>query len=141
LHGHIRDEMMGSMSIITPQNAATAIGLVNSAFSSVKTALDLAKKTTDLDLKQEVSKAFDNVLELKATVYELAEENRQLSERLKIRETIKRDSRTGNFFKVGEEDTPLCPRCYQGSAQAVVYLQPKSGGEAYCEICRSRFKA
>lgn len=94
------------MSIIDPQSAAAAIGLVNSAFSSVKTALDLAKKTTDLDLKQEISKAFDNVLELKATVYELAEENRNLRLSLELKENISYFPQTGFFFKEGEF-TPL----------------------------------
>ena len=107
---------------IDPHTAATAIGLVNSAFSSVKTAFDLAKKTTDLDLKHEVSKAFDNVLELKATVYELAEENRTLREKLNEKASVKRNPEFGYYFADGDSD-PLCPKCYEVSGK-LIHLPP-----------------
>jgi len=126
------------MSIIDPHSAATAIGLVNSAFSSVKTALDLAKKTTDLDLKQEVSNVFDNVLELKATVYELAEENRNLRLRLEQKENISYFPQTGFFFKENES-LPLCPKCYQSQDHAVVYLHRWNDGSHHCHVCGKNY--
>lgn len=129
------------MSIIDPQSAATAIGLVNSAFSSVKTALDLAKKTTDLNLKQEISKAFDNILELKATVYELAEENRSLREELDQKAKIARNREFGYYFAEGDPD-PLCPKCYESNGKLVHLPAPRewNGGiRRICIECRETF--
>lgn len=128
---------------IDPHAAAAALGLVNSAVSSVKTALDLAKKTTDLDLKQEVSKALDNVLDLKVTVHELAEENRILRESLKEKSTIKCEPQRGFWLKDGELD-PLCPTCYEGPDSAVVYLSPivhySYGDERLCNVCKTSYR-
>jgi len=64
--------------MIDPHSAATALGIANSAISSVKSALDLAKNVQDRDLKRELSNVMDNVLDLKAKVLELDEENRNL---------------------------------------------------------------
>jgi hypothetical protein len=112
------------MSIIDPHSAATAVGLVNSAFSAVKTAFELSKSTTDLELKQQIVTTFDSVLELKVKVYELAEENRQLNEQIKLKETLKRDPKYGYWFIDGETD-PICPKCYEGPSTAVRYLSPR----------------
>lgn len=132
---------MGAMSLIDPHSAVTAIGLVNSAFSSVKTALDLAKKTTDLDLKHEVSKTFDNVLELKVKVYELAEENRSLREQLDQKAKIARNREFGYYFAEGAPD-PLCPKCYEGN-EKLVHLSAskewKGGIRRICIECRETF--
>jgi hypothetical protein len=115
-------------------HASVAVGLANSAFSAIKNALELAKKTTDLELKHQINTAFDNVLELKAEVYELAEENRLLQQRLTEKATITRNDRSGYFYKEGD-DSPLCPKCYQGPDHAVVYLQPLSHNMRYCTVC------
>jgi hypothetical protein len=111
------------MTLITPHNAAAAVGLANSAFSAVKSAFELAKKATDLELKREITTAFDNVLELKMKVYDLAEENRSLRELLELKGSIKRDPKFGYWFKEGETE-PICPKCYEGPSTAVRYLSP-----------------
>ena len=116
--------MIVGMTIITPHNAAAAVGLANSAFSAVKSAFDLAKKATDLELKRELTTAFDNVLELKVKVYDLAEENRSLRELLDQKGSIKRDPKFGYWFKDGETE-PICPKCYEGPSTAVRYLSPQ----------------
>lgn len=132
---------MGSMSFIDPHSAAAAVGLANSAFSSVKTALDLAKKTSDRDLKSEIGFALDNVLELKVKVYELAEENRSLREQLNQKAKIGRNSEFGYYFAEGDPD-PLCPKCYEANGK-LIHLpasKPWSNGiRRDCIECRQTF--
>jgi len=133
---------IAGMTIITPHNAATAVGLANSAFTAVKSAFELAKKTTDLELKHEISATFESVLELKVKVYELAEENRSLRELLDQKASIKRDPQFGYWFKEGETE-PLCPKCYEGK-NAIVYLSPLNnyavgGLRRWCHICEKPF--
>jgi hypothetical protein len=127
------------MSGINSHTASTALGLASSALSSVKTALELGKKTTDLHLKKELNNAVDSVLELKVKVHELAEENRELLERLEQRETIVRSGTHGYWFKSGETD-PLCPKCYEESGKTI-YLPASerwSGGiRRDCRVCHS----
>ena len=129
--------------MIDPHSVAAVVGLVNSAFSSVKTASELAKKTSDRDLKSEIGSAFDNVLELKVKVYELAEENRSLREQLAQRDSIKRESKHGFWLKEGETH-PLCPRCYEGSEHLVVYLSAAKFSQGFgyrrtCNVCGTAF--
>ena len=120
--------------MIDPHSAATAVGLANSAFTAVKSAFELAKKTTDLELKHEISATFDSVLELKVKVYELAEENRSLRELLDQKGSIKHDPKTSFFFKEGETN-PLCPKCYQGPDNTIAYLQRRDDGTHHCYVC------
>jgi hypothetical protein len=131
---------MPSYSMLDPHTAATAVGLVNSAFSSVKTALDLAKKTTDIELKHEVSKALDNVLELKVTVYELAEENCDLHRRLNERSEVKRWGDQGYYVANGQENDPYCPKCYEDK-EKLIHLPPAEvcnrGRRRVCRVCSS----
>jgi hypothetical protein len=126
---------------IDTHSAATAIGLANSAFSSVKTALDLAKKTADRDLKSEIGSALDNVLELKVKIYELAEENRSLREQLTLKAKVARNSEFGYYFAEGDPD-PLCPKCYEASGKSIHLpaSKPWSGGvRRDCIECRQTF--
>jgi len=124
--------------MIDPHTASTALGIANSAIGSVKTALELAKKTKDLDLKHEISNVMDSVLELKAKVLELDEENRKLRQSLEQQTSVKRDPQYGYWFKEGEED-PLCPKCYQSTDSKLVYLDPLrkyiGGMGRSCPVC------
>jgi len=117
--------------------ASTAIGLINSTVQTAKTAIELAKHTKDSDLRNSVSEVLDHILDLKAKVLELDEENRWLKQQISARAELERRGEFGYWFKRGETD-PLCPRCYEGSGK-LVYL-PKaetwSGGiRRDCRIC------
>jgi hypothetical protein len=117
--------------------ASTAIGLINSTVQTAKTAIELAKHSKDSDLRNSVSEVLNHILDLKAKVLELDEENRSLKQQMSARSELERRSEFGYWFKHGETD-PLCPKCYEGSGK-LVYL-PKaetwSGGiRRDCRIC------
>jgi hypothetical protein len=129
--------------MIDPHTATTALGIANTAIGSVKSALELAKKTKDLDLKHEISNVMDNVLELKAKVLELDEENRNLRQSLEQKETIKREPKHGFWLKEGET-APLCPRCYEGAEHLTVYLSNAKFSDIFgyrrtCNVCEHGF--
>jgi hypothetical protein len=130
--------MIAGMTMIDPHSAAAAVGLANSAFTAVKSAFELAKKTTDLELKHEISATFDSVLELKVKVYELAEENRDLREQLTKKATVKRNHEFGYYF-VDDDPDPHCAKCYEVSGK-LIHLpasRPSSGGvRRDCMECR-----
>ena len=85
----------------------------------------------------------DGILDLKITVLDLEEENRNLKTRLTAKENIKRDPKSGFWFKEGETE-PLCPKCYEGPTNAVVYLTPHRSSQytSYtreCRICSEQY--
>lgn len=126
---------------IDPHSVASAIGLANNALGAVKSAFELGKKTTDLELKQHLSDAVDNVLELKIRVHDLAEENRSLREQLNLKASVARNSEFGYYFAEGDSD-PLCPKCYEGNGK-LIHLSPSkpwNGGiRRDCIECRQTF--
>lgn len=123
--------------MIDSHSAAAAVGLANSALSAVKSAFELGKKTTDLDLKHELNSAVDSVLELKIKVHELADENRELRNLLAQKGKITRTGEHGFWFRDGESD-PLCPKCYEDTGKTI-YLtpaEPWNGGiRRDCKVC------
>jgi hypothetical protein len=125
-------------TLIDPHTAATALGIANTAIGSVKSALELAKKTKDLELKHEISNVMDNVLDLKAKVLELDEENRNLRQRLEQKEAMKREGKYGYWFKEGETD-PLCPKCYESTSKVIYLSRLQSYGgmtpQRNCKVC------
>ena|ERR1035437_898168 len=127
--------------MIDPTTAGAAVGLANSAYTSVKSAFEVGKKISDLDLKKHLSAAVDDVLELKIKVHELAEENRTLREQLEQKDKVVRSGEFGYWFKEGETD-PLCPKCYEGSGKTI-YLtasEPWSGGiRRHCRVCSAYY--
>jgi hypothetical protein len=121
--------------------AATALGLANSAVSAVKSAYELTKKTSDMELKHQMSAVMDTVLDLKAKIIELDEENRTLREQLEQKDRVVRTGEFGYWFKEGEKD-PLCPKCYEESGKTI-YLtasEPWSGGvRRDCRVCNCTY--
>jgi hypothetical protein len=65
------------MSVI-PQAALTTVQIVSGLAASAKNAVDLAKASSNNELKGAVSELYDSVLDVKGRVLELDEENRNL---------------------------------------------------------------
>lgn len=117
--------------------ASTTISLINSTVQTAKTAIELAKHTKDSNLRTSVSEILDQILDLKAKVLDLDEENRSLKQQLSAQAQLERRVEFGYWFKPGETD-PLCPKCYEGSGK-LVYLpkaEPSSEGiSRECRVC------
>jgi len=124
-----------------PHTIPTVASLINSAISSAKSAKELAKDSKDTNLKNEISEIYSAMLELKGRALEFDEENRDLKRQLNERASIKRSSRSGYWYKEGEDD-PLCPSCFEGPLQTAAYLSPPESGddEEYqrvCNVCKT----
>jgi hypothetical protein len=86
------------MSII-PSAALTTVQIVSGLAASAKNAYDLAKGTSNNELKGAVSELYDSVLDVKARVLDLDEEVRTLKAQLATREEITGpDGHFGYFF-------------------------------------------
>jgi hypothetical protein len=121
--------------------ASTAIGLINSTVQTAKTAIELAKHTKDADLRQSVSEVLDQILDLKAKVLELDDENRSLKQQIALRAGIERRGEFGYWFKHGESD-PLCPKCYEETGKQIFLppSEPWSGRvRRDCRVCHHTY--
>lgn len=105
-----------------------AFGMINSAISTAKNAVDIARASSNNDLKTAVSEVLDNILELKVQVTKLDEENRQFRElnraleaEIRKRVSVTRKPEFGYYYQEGDA-SPLCPKCYEGDARRLCHL-------------------
>lgn len=127
------------MSII-PHAALTTVQIVSGLAASAKNAVELAKSTSNNELKGAVSELYDSVLNVKARVLDLDEEVRTLKTQLAQREEIiGPDAQFGYFHFKSKPNEPLCPKCYQSVPSKVVNMGPRnerSGGiMRFCPVC------
>jgi hypothetical protein len=118
--------------------AATAVGLVNSTISLFKQVNEAAKESDDLDLKRGLSDLYGQIVELKAHVLDIAQENDDLRKKLRQRESVRWDSKTGFYF--GDQDPdPLCPYCYEREERLIHLSPPDRSGGRRCLLCKEEF--
>ncbi|HWT66118.1 MAG TPA: hypothetical protein VN151_08385 [Terracidiphilus sp.] len=125
---------------ILPPAVLTTTQLVGGLVASAKNALDLAKASSDHALKGAVSELYDSLLDVKARVLDLDEENRRLkSELARKDEFVGPIEPHGYFFYKDKLDQPLCPKCLQSQPQNPVFLSPirsmNGGNLRQCHIC------
>lgn len=124
---------------------ATTASLISNVISSAKSARELAKDTDDLKLKEQISDVYDNLLDLKARVLSLDDENRQLKAQLAQKAAyVGPIAPHGYFYKADDGQKmqhPLCPTCFQKQPQEIGYMtepKPVRGGiRRRCKLCRT----
>jgi hypothetical protein len=127
------------MSMI-PHAALTTVQIVSGLAASAKNAVDLAKASSNNELKGAVSELYDSVLDVKARVLELDEEARGLKAQLALREEIEGpDAKFGYFHFKSRSQDPLCPKCYQSIPSQIVHMGPRDqrvgGIMRFCPVC------
>jgi hypothetical protein len=123
---------------------STAVGLVNNTISLFKQVNESAKNSDNLELKSGLNDLYSEILSLKALVLELSQENADLRKSLDLRGSVKRDTKSGNFF-VDNDPDPLCPICWERDGKTV-HLRParqKQSGTIYrkCLVCNHELMA
>ena len=105
----------------------------------IKTAVQLAEKANDPDLKQAIIELREGVQELREENLALKEENARLREQLTPREELRFD---GSVYWQGE-DGPYCPTCYDEKGK---HIRVQDAGTFrgkprwLCESCRNTFE-
>lgn len=127
------------MTIVPPAVLGTA-QLVGGLLGSTKNALELAKQSSNHDLKASISELYDSLLDVKARVLELDEENRRLKAELSQKDqVIGPTGQHGYFFRKDKPEQPLCPKCFQSQPSNEVFLGPlhkhRNGKLRKCPVC------
>jgi hypothetical protein len=128
------------MSILPPA-VLTTTQLLGGLVASAKNAVDLAKASSDHALKGAVSELYDSLLDVKARVLDLDEENRGLKAELARKdEFVGPTEPHGYFFFKERLDQPLCPKCLQSQPSNPVFMSPLSqrfaGTMRECLVCK-----
>lgn len=129
------------MDLIVPATVLSVSSLVNNLVSSVKSAKELAKQSSDGGLKEQIADVFDIVLDIKERVLELNEENRALRTALAQKAALKRNPEFGYYY-MGDDPSPICPKCYEDVGKIVFLPPPQPWSDAIrldCRVCESTF--
>ena len=120
---------------------ATASSVLSSALSAMKYVREVSDSSNDLELKSRINDLYTALLDVRATVLSLDEENRALrAEVARKDEIIGPQGRNGFFYYKGKSENPLCPMCWQSPTKknAVFLTETDAFGPGYsCIICHS----
>ncbi len=122
--------------------AVSAAGLVNNALNVLKSARELAKETSDTDLKERISEAYDVLLELKERVLTLSDEVRALEANQRASAAYIGPVPPHGYYYGADDETkehPLCPKCYQMEPPRKAFLDDprlwNGGSRRVCKLC------
>lgn len=125
-------------------NVAAATQILANAQKVLDSVREQAKGSKDATLKENISKLYDNLLDLKAAVLRLQEENAELRRMTERRADPTPETRhVGNavYYFVGDRG-PYCQPCYAGEGKLVMLnaQQMYMGGLGRkCELCSKVF--
>jgi hypothetical protein len=95
-----------------PSGIATTAQIVASVVSVLKDARELAKGSSNSELKQAIGDAYKGLLDLRERLLDLDTENRQLKAELEKKTEVEGPIPPfGYFYKRGDRDNPVCPKC------------------------------
>jgi hypothetical protein len=123
-------------------HAAATIGQVlSSTLSALNNVRDLARDSSDRELKEKISETYDGLLSLKERMLALDEENRELKEKLAMKASFVGPVPPLGYVYATEDvsrDHPLCPRCYHEKGHVYPLVSENLGGQSrrYCPNCK-----
>lgn len=125
---------------------ATAVDLIGKASKALDALRERAKTSKDAALKENISKFYDDFLDLKAIILRLTEENANLRRTLAAqaekspKPEIRQVGET-NYYFVGDQG-PYCQPCYDDKGKLVNLMPPQryAGGTGrQCRVCKNVF--
>jgi hypothetical protein len=124
-------------------SVGTALDLLGKASKALDSVRERAKTSNDAALKKNISKLYDDFLDLKAIILRLTEENAELR-RAQVEKPQKPEVRQvgeTNYYFVGDQG-PYCQPCYDRNNKLVPLSPQKqsaSGTSRQCRVCYATF--
>ncbi len=121
-------------------NIISITQIVSGALGALKKAIDLAGLTNNAELRGQISEAYNSIRDLQRMLLDLDDENRRLKAELSKKAELEGPVPPfGYFFKNGDHEHPLCPKCMQGKESRESFLTPaqewNGGLRRVCRIC------
>ncbi|HEY6768005.1 MAG TPA: hypothetical protein VI386_24890 [Candidatus Sulfotelmatobacter sp.] len=127
--------------------ANLALSLLGKTTDALNALRERSQRSKDLDIKDQISTMYDNVLQLKEVVSRLLDENKGLQRQLAEQQhppekpKIKQVGQTNYYFI--DKEGPYCQPCYDKTKTLVVLLPPKrsthGGLHRDCPVCHTLF--
>jgi rubredoxin len=99
-----------------PAAGATVVQVISATVATLRNARDLAKDSSNRELKEVIGDAFDSLLDLKERMLALDEENRELKAKLAKKASVTESLLPYGYVYKAEDSAkehPLCPECYR----------------------------
>ena len=116
--------------------------LISNALNSVKSARDLAKDASDIELRDQIACVYDTLQDLRERLLTLDDDNRKLRAELAAKTAYVGPLPPHGYFFASSDslrEHPICPACYQGRQQVgyMTDLQNWAGDlKRSCKLCR-----
>ena len=149
LHGFSRrrnGQLACYSSLMELTTVAAAMDLIGKASKALNSLRERAKTSKDAELKENISKLYDDFLDLKAVILRLTEENAELRRTIAAhaqeppKPEIRQVGET-NYYFVGDQG-PYCQPCFDDKRKLInLTPQQRYGGGTgrQCRVCRQVF--
>jgi len=122
---------------------ATTAGLVSNAINALKSARELAKDSSDSDLKEKIGDAYDALIDLREHALAQDDEIRRLKAQLTEKAAYVGPIPPHGYYYASSDaegkEHPLCPTCFQSKPQKIGFMdEPHSwnrGIRRTCKLC------
>ncbi len=127
--------------------ASFALSLTKNTTEALKALRERSKASKDLDIKDQISTLYDNVLELKEVISRLLDENKELKQQLEQQqhppERPKKVQVGDAFYYYLGDEGPFCPPCYDDKGKFVAlpppYVSDFGSISRRCLVCNNDF--
>ena len=120
----------------------STVSLVNSAIGALKSARELAKDTSDSELKEKIGAVYETLLDLREHALAQDEEIRHLKAQLAEKTAYVGPIAPHGYFYAADDvqkEHPLCPSCYQAKPQQIGFMDDahswNGGVRRECKLC------
>ena len=116
-------------------SVGTALELLSNASKALQSVREQAKTSKDAALKENISKLYDDFLDLKEVILRLKEEVDQM----KAAQQRPPLTFRAPFYYREHDQTPFCQACYEGKEAQAVHLTKNADDWWFCPVCRNTY--
>jgi hypothetical protein len=127
--------------------SSLAVQVLGKTTEGLTALRERAQRTKDIEIKEQISALFDNVLQLKDVVSRLLDQTKELQNKISqqqnppLKPKIMPVGQT-NYYYLGDEG-PYCQPCYDKTKTLISLLPRKmeslGGAHRDCPVCHSNF--
>lgn len=121
-----------------------ALALVGKTTEALNALREHAKRTKDLDIKDQINTMYDHVLDLKEAISRLVDENNALKRKLEheTEKPVLRPFGDTVYCFQSNNPNPCCPNCYSDKGKLIPLSSPQDwngGVRRECTLCGEQF--
>jgi predicted nuclease with TOPRIM domain len=110
-----------------------------SIFDALKLSADLYKESGKIEQYKQILDAQAQLLEMQKRIADLENENKDLKEKLRIKEDLIYENNSYWINKEGKKDGPFCSRCWDKNKD-LIRIHRIVGNDRKCPECKNHFK-